>query len=55
VIRHDGVVMSAVGEEALRREKGGDDTCWTHVNLTGLKNEENSCSRFSYYKWEVKI
>jgi hypothetical protein len=32
--------------EAPEREKGGDDTSWTSVNLT-RKNEENSHDRFS--------
>jgi hypothetical protein len=35
--------------------KGGDDVSWVDVNLTGTKNEENLRSRFSCYKWTMKI
>jgi hypothetical protein len=37
------------------REKRGDDDSWAETNLTVLKNEENLYSRFSCYKWTVKI
>jgi hypothetical protein len=37
--RHEGMMMSARGEVAPRRGKGGDDVSWADVNLTGLKNE----------------
>jgi hypothetical protein len=48
-------MTSARGEAALRRGKRGDDVSWFDMNLTGPKNEENSCSQFSWYKWMVKI
>jgi hypothetical protein len=32
-------MMSARGEVAPRRAKGGDDVSWADANLTGLKNE----------------
>jgi hypothetical protein len=36
-----GSVATLVGvETALRRKNGGDDACWTYVNLTGLKNKK---------------
>jgi hypothetical protein len=35
--------------------KEGDDVSWANVNLTGPKNEENTHSRFNWYKWTVKI
>jgi hypothetical protein len=40
---------------ASEREKRGDNASWVNANLTRLKNEENSCGRFSLYKWMVKI
>jgi hypothetical protein len=49
------MAASAGGEAALRRGKAKDNASWADVNLTGLKNKENPCSRFSYYKWTVKI
>jgi hypothetical protein len=49
------MAASAGGEAALRRGKAKDNASWADVNLTGLKNKENLCSRFSYYKWTVKI
>jgi hypothetical protein len=48
-------VMSDGGEAAPGRGKGVDDTSWADANLIRLKNEENSRSRFSRYKWTVKI
>jgi hypothetical protein len=47
--------MSARGEGAPGRGKGGDDTYCADTNLTRPKNEENSCGRFNCYKWTVKI
>jgi hypothetical protein len=35
--------------------KGGDNVSWFDTNLTRQKNEENLRSRFSWYKWMVKI
>jgi hypothetical protein len=35
--------------------KGGDKASWADVNITGPKNEKNSCGQFSCYKWTVKI
>jgi hypothetical protein len=35
--------------------EGGDNASWDDTNLTVSKNEENSRSRFSCYKWTVKI
>jgi hypothetical protein len=55
VTRHDGVVTSAEGEAAPRREKEEVTLVLADTNLIGLKNEENSCGRFSCYKWMVKI
>jgi hypothetical protein len=43
----NGVMTSVGGEMAPKRKKGGDDATWPDANLTGLKNEENSCDRFS--------
>jgi hypothetical protein len=37
------VVMSVRGEAASGMRKGGDDASWASADLTGLKNEENSC------------
>jgi hypothetical protein len=51
----DGVVTFAGGEAASGRGKGGDNTGWADVNLTGPKNEENSQGRFNCYNWTVKI
>jgi hypothetical protein len=46
-----GGVTTSVGEEvALGRGKGGDNASCADVNLTGPKNEENSCGRFNWYK-----
>jgi hypothetical protein len=42
-------MTSGRGEVAPGRGKVGDNTSWTDTNLTGVKNEENSCSQFSYY------
>jgi hypothetical protein len=41
------VMMSAGGEAAPKREKGGDDASWADVNLTGPKNKKNTRSRFN--------
>jgi hypothetical protein len=43
-------MTSARGEASPKRGKGGDCACWADMNLTGLKNKENPCSRFSCYK-----
>jgi hypothetical protein len=40
--------------DSTGRGKGGDNA-WSDVNLTGLKNKENPCCRFSCYKWTVNI
>jgi hypothetical protein len=48
-------MISAKGEATPEREKGGDDASWIDANLTKLKNEENSCGQFRWYKWMVKI
>jgi hypothetical protein len=53
--RRGGMMMSAEGEAVPRRGKGGDNISWVDVNLTRLKNEENSCGRSSWYIWMVKI
>jgi hypothetical protein len=55
VIWRSGMAASAGGEAALRRGKAKVNASWADVNLTGLKNKENPCSQFSYYKWTVKI
>jgi hypothetical protein len=53
--RHGGMTMSAEGEAAPKRGKGGDNVSWADAILTVPKNEENSCGRFSCYNWMVKI
>jgi hypothetical protein len=50
-----GVTTSARGEVAPGRRKGGDDVSWADADLIGLKNKQNLCGRFSWYKWMVKI
>jgi hypothetical protein len=55
VTRCGGMGMSAGGEAAPGRLKGADDASWTDTNFTGPKNKENSCGRFCYFKWTVKI
>jgi hypothetical protein len=50
VTRHSGVIMLARGEAAPEGERGGDDASWADVNLTGVKNKENSCGQFTWYK-----
>jgi hypothetical protein len=50
-----GVTASTGWEATPGRGKRGDDTSCADVNFTGTKNEENSCARFSCYKWTVKI
>jgi hypothetical protein len=42
VTRCDDVGMSAGGEAALGMGKGGDNTSWANVNLTGQKNKKNN-------------
>jgi hypothetical protein len=44
MIQCDGVMTLTGGEEASGRGRGGDNTSWADVNLTGLKYEENSRS-----------
>jgi hypothetical protein len=41
MIQHGDVMMSAGGEAAPRRGKGGDDVSWTDTNHTRPKNKEN--------------
>jgi hypothetical protein len=48
-------MMSNRGEATPGRGKGGDNASWVDVNLSRLKNKENSYDRFSWYKWTVKI
>jgi hypothetical protein len=55
VTRRGGVTTSVGGEVAPGKGKGGDDTSWVDVNLTGSKNKKKSRGRFSWYKWAVKI
>jgi hypothetical protein len=55
VTRCGGMTMLAGGEATLRRRNGVNDTSWSDVNLTGLKNKENLHNQFSWYKWTVKI
>jgi hypothetical protein len=38
--QHGGMMTSAGGEAAPRREKGGDDITWVYTNLTRPKNEK---------------
>jgi hypothetical protein len=47
VTQRDSVATSAGGEVAPGREKEGDDANWADVNLTRLKNKENSRGQFS--------
>jgi hypothetical protein len=53
--RRGGVITSDGGEVAPRRGQGGDEVCWADANLSRPKNEEHPHSRFSWYKWMVKI
>jgi hypothetical protein len=53
--RRGGVMTSDGGEVAPRRGQGGDEVCWADANLSRPKNEEHPHSRFSWYKWMVKI
>jgi hypothetical protein len=55
VTRRHGVAMSIGGLAAPGRGKGGNDTSLADVDLTMLKNNENSPGRFSCYKCTVKI
>jgi hypothetical protein len=50
VTRHGGVAMSTGGDAVSGREKGEGNVSWADANLTGPKNKENSCCRFSCYK-----
>jgi hypothetical protein len=50
MIRRDGMTTLAREEAAPGREKGGEDVSWADANLTRLKNEENTCGRFNWYK-----
>jgi hypothetical protein len=50
-----GVMTTARGEAALRRENGGDDVSWADADLTDPKNKQNPHGTFSWYKWMVKI
>jgi hypothetical protein len=50
VTQHGSVMTSVGGEMTPEREKGCDDASWANASLTGLKNEENPCDRFSWYK-----
>jgi hypothetical protein len=49
------MTTSARGKTAPGRKKGGNDVSWADMNLTVPKNEENSCGRFSCYKYTMKI
>jgi hypothetical protein len=53
--RCGGVEMSAEGEAAMEREKGGDNVSWVDANFTGPKNEKNPRYQFSCFKWTEKI
>jgi hypothetical protein len=55
VTRCDGVVTLAGGEPAMGRGKGGDDVSLADTNLIEQKNREKQRSRFSCFKWTVKI
>jgi hypothetical protein len=45
-------MMSAGGEAASRRGKGGDDTCWADANLTGPKiNKMNMVDSVAINGW----
>jgi hypothetical protein len=50
-----GMMMSPEGEVTPGRKRGGDDASSGDANLTGLKNEENPCDRFSCHKWTMNI
>jgi hypothetical protein len=45
----DSMATSVREEAASERRKGGDNGSWADTKLIGLKNEENSRSRFSCY------
>jgi hypothetical protein len=53
--RCSDVTASARREAALGKRKGGDDTSWADTNLIRPKNNENPRSRFSCFKWMMKI
>jgi hypothetical protein len=55
VTRCSDMMISARGEVTPERRKGGDDVSWADVNLTVLKNKENSCDQFSCYKQTMSI
>jgi hypothetical protein len=38
--KRDGMTTSVGRDTVVGREKGGDDTSWTDVNFTGLKNNK---------------
>jgi hypothetical protein len=40
VTQYNSMMMSAGGETTPSRKKKGDNTSWTDVNLTGLKNKK---------------
>jgi hypothetical protein len=42
MIRRGSLVTSAEGEATPGRGNRGNDASWDDVNLTGLKNKENS-------------
>jgi hypothetical protein len=49
-------MTTSTEEEAVpRRGKIGANVSWADVNLTELKNEENSHGRFNCYKWTIKF
>jgi hypothetical protein len=53
--RCGGVVMSAGGEAAVERERGGEDASWANMNLTGPRTEGIPRDRFKCYKWTMNI
>jgi pimeloyl-CoA synthetase len=55
VTRCGDMPTSVRGETASERGKGGDNVDWADVNLTRLKNKENSHSRVNWNKWMMKI
>jgi hypothetical protein len=53
VTRCGGVMMSAKGEVIPGRGMGGYNVSWADMNLIRQKNEENTRSRFRWYKWTM--
>jgi hypothetical protein len=53
VTRRSSVVMLAKGGVASGKGKGPHNASWADMNLTRIKNEENSRSQFNCYKWMV--